>query len=155
MCSKAWPRVAKASGSSSNIRDVGDHVFFYGTLMAPFNRPGRQRITPKLNYVGRGSIRAALFDLGIYPAAIPVDDDSKVWGEVYETTDAVSVLSALDEIEGYRPSEPDRSLYTRVLTDVALDDGGSRRAWAYFYNAPLGRAQRIESGDYLEHLNAR
>ena len=22
-------------------------------------------------------------------------------------------------------------------------------AWAYFYNAPLGRAQRIESGDYL------
>ena len=74
---------------------------------------------------------------------------------VYETTDAVSVLSALDEIEGYRPSEPDRSLYTRVLTDVALDDGSSRQAWAYFYNAPLGRAQRIESGDYLEHLNAR
>ena len=99
MCSKAWPRVAKASGSSSNIRDVGDHVFFYGTLMAPFNRPGRQRITPKLNYLGRGSIRAALFDLGISPAAIPVDDDSKVWGEVYETTDTVSVLSALDEIE--------------------------------------------------------
>ena len=25
-----------------------DHVFFYGTLMSPFNRPGRQRITPKL-----------------------------------------------------------------------------------------------------------
>jgi hypothetical protein len=25
----------------------------------------------------------------------------------------------------------------------------------YFYNAPLGRAQRIESGDYLEHLKVK
>jgi gamma-glutamylcyclotransferase (GGCT)/AIG2-like uncharacterized protein YtfP len=29
------------------------------------------------------------------------------------------------------------------------------QAWAYFYNAPLGRAQRIESGDYLEHLKVK
>ena len=35
---------------SCTIRGVGDHVFFYGTLMSPFNRPGRQRITPKLTY---------------------------------------------------------------------------------------------------------
>ena len=134
---------------------MGDHVFFYGTLMSPFNRPGRQRITPKLTYTGRGSIRAALFDLGIYPAAVPAEDDSKVWGEVYETSDPTSVLTALDEIEGYRPSEPDRSLYTRVLTDVTMEDGRVHQAWAYFYNAPLGRAQRIASGDYLEHLNVK
>ena len=31
--------------ATSNIREVGDHVFFYGTLMSPFNRPGRQRIS--------------------------------------------------------------------------------------------------------------
>lgn len=134
---------------------MGDHVFFYGTLMAPFNRPGRQRITPQLTYVGRGSIRAALFDLGIYPAAIPAEDGSKVWGEVYETRDAPAVLLVLDDIEGYRPNEPDRSLYTRVLTEVQLEGGRSEKAWVYFYNAPLGRAQRIESGDYLEHLNPR
>jgi gamma-glutamylcyclotransferase (GGCT)/AIG2-like uncharacterized protein YtfP len=123
--------------------------------MSPFNRPGRQRITPKLTYTGRGSMRAALFDLGIYPAAVPAEDEGKVWGEVYETTDPAAVLSVLDEIEGYRPSEPDRSLYTRVQTDVTLEDGRVVKAWAYFYNAPLGRAQRIESGDYLEHLNVK
>lgn len=123
--------------------------------MAPFNRPGRQRITAYLTFKGRGTIRAALFDLGIYPAAIPADDNSKVWGEVYETSDAPSVLNVLDEIEGYRPNEPDRSLYTRVLTDVTLEDGRVEQAWAYFYNAPLGQAQRIPSGDYLEHLNVR
>jgi gamma-glutamylcyclotransferase (GGCT)/AIG2-like uncharacterized protein YtfP len=134
---------------------VSDHIFFYGTLMAPFNRPGRQRITSKLTAKGRGTIRAALFDLGIYPAAIPADDNSTVWGEVYETSDAQSVLGVLDEIEGYRPSEPDRSLYMRVLTNVTLEDGRVEKAWAYFYNAPLGQAQRIPSGDYLEHLNVR
>ncbi|MDP2055020.1 MAG: gamma-glutamylcyclotransferase family protein [Acidobacteriota bacterium] len=129
-----------------------DHVFFYGTLMSPFNRPGRLRVTPKLNYSGRGSIGAALFDLGIYPAAVPTEDPGRVWGEVYEMLDAGPVLAALDEIEGYRPSEPARSLYTRILTDVTFDDGRTEQAWAYFYNAPLGRAQRISSGDYLEHL---
>jgi gamma-glutamylcyclotransferase (GGCT)/AIG2-like uncharacterized protein YtfP len=134
---------------------VGDHVFFYGTLMSPFNRPGRQRVTPKLSYKGRGTINAALFDLGIYPAAIPAEDQSKVWGEVYETSEPQPVLAVLDEIEGHRPSEPDRSLYTRVLTDVTLEDGSKQKAWAYFYNAPLGQAQRIASGDYLEHLSAR
>ena len=76
-----------------------------------------------------------------------------VWGELYEMLDAAAVLAALDEIEGYRADDPERSLYTRVLTDVTLDDGRTNPAWAYFYNAPLGRAQRIASGDYLEHLN--
>ena len=133
---------------------MSEHVFFYGTLMSPFNRPGRQRVDSKLQFTGRGTIKAALFDLGIYPAAIPVDDNSAVWGEVYATLDAPAVLAALDEIEGYRPSEPERSLYTRVRTDVTLEDGKVQPAWAYFYNAPLGQAQRIMSGDYLEHLNA-
>jgi gamma-glutamylcyclotransferase (GGCT)/AIG2-like uncharacterized protein YtfP len=134
---------------------VGDHVFFYGTLMSPFNRPGRQRISPKLNFKGRGFIQAALFDLGIYPAAIPAEDNSKVWGEVYETGELGPVLAALDEIEGHRPNEPERSLYTRVLTNVTLDDGRVETAWTYFYNAPLGQAQRIASGDYLDHLNPK
>ena len=106
-------------------------------------------------FVGRGRIHAALFDLGIYPAAVPATDDSVVWGEVYEMLDAPAVLAALDEIEGYRSTEPETSLYTRVGVDVTLEDARRVTAWAYFYNAPLGRAERIDSGDYLEHLNFR
>lgn len=134
---------------------MADYVFFYGTLMTPFNRPGRQRVDAKLTPAGRGHIHAALFDLGIYPAAIQTTDGSLVRGEVYEMTDSAAVLAALDEIEGYRPAEPERSLYTRVLTTVTLDDGGTVQASAYFYNAPLGRAERITSGDYLQHLNVK
>jgi len=131
-----------------------DLVFFYGTLMTGFKRPGRARLDPKLTPVGRGWINATLFDLGIYPAAIPAADE-RVLGEVHRMTDVENVLAALDEIEGYRPGQPDASLYTRVETPVILEDGRIEQAWAYFYNAPLGRAQRIESGDYLEHLRIR
>lgn len=129
-----------------------EFVFFYGTLMTPFNRPGRQRVDPQMAFEGAGIIRAALFDLGLYPAAVPADDGSIVRGEVYRMLDAAAVLAALDEIEGYRPSEPERSLYLRTPVDVTMDYGRVEPTWVYFYNAPLGRAQRIESGDYLEHL---
>ena len=131
-----------------------DLVFFYGTLMSGFERPGRSRIDRKLTAVGRGWIKATLFDLGIYPAAIPASDE-RVLGEGHRMSDVDAVLAALDEIEGYRPAQPDASLYTRVETPVTFDDGHVEQAWAYFYNAPLGGAQRIESGDYLEHLRIK
>jgi gamma-glutamylcyclotransferase (GGCT)/AIG2-like uncharacterized protein YtfP len=131
-----------------------DLVFFYGTLMSGFQRAGRSRVEASLASMGRGSIGAALFDLGIYPAAIP-STDSRVNGEVYRMSDAEHVLTALDEIEGHRPAEPDTSLYRRLETPVTMDDGHVEQAWAYFYNAPLGQARRIESGDYLEHLRVK
>ncbi len=126
-------------------------VFFYGTLMGGFERPGRTRLDEQLRSVGRGWIPAALFDLGLYPAAIPASE-SRVWGEVHEMANPDLVLPALDEIEGYSVSEPLTSLYTREQIPVTLDDGRTVQAWVYFYNAPLGKAERIESGDYLQHL---
>jgi gamma-glutamylcyclotransferase (GGCT)/AIG2-like uncharacterized protein YtfP len=132
---------------------VADCVFFYGTLMAGFDRPGRMRIDPMLRYVGRGSIQGALFDLGIYPAAVPATD-TRVWGEVYETDKVETVLAALDEIEGHLPHDPDHSLYQRALVKVTLPGGRGVDAWAYFYNAPLGQAPRIATGDYLAHVTA-
>lgn len=130
------------------------YVFFYGTLMTPFSPRGRLRIDHHLVYKGRGTMAAALFDLGIYPAAVP-DPEGRVWGEVYEMTRPVVVLRALDEFEGYRPSEPEASLYTRRLTTVTMEDETVVFASAYFYNAPLGRAERIASGDYLQYLTVR
>jgi gamma-glutamylcyclotransferase (GGCT)/AIG2-like uncharacterized protein YtfP len=133
---------------------VADLVFFYGTLMTGFDRRRRVGIDGRLTYVGHGSIPGALFDLGIYPAAVPAPD-GRVRGEVYEMQEAPAVLSALDEVEGYIPDKPDNSLYMRAETAVKLDDGRDVTAWAYFYNAPLGGAQRIASGDYLSHIRAR
>ena len=133
---------------------MNEKVFFYGTLMAGFDRRRRAGIDTRMRFVGRAWIQAALFDLGLFPAAVP-DPDSRVWGEVYEVDDDPAVIARLDEIEGYRASEPDTSLYTRLAVPVSLEDGRVETAWAYFYNAPLGRAERIASGDYLEHLRIR
>jgi gamma-glutamylcyclotransferase (GGCT)/AIG2-like uncharacterized protein YtfP len=133
---------------------VTDLVFFYGTLMAGFDRRLRAGIDNKLTYLGRASIQAALFDLGIYPAAVPAPD-GRVWGEIHRMADANAVLAALDRIEGYAPDNPDGSLYLREETGATLRDGSSVRVWVYFYNAPLGQAPRIPSGDYLDYVKAR
>ena len=50
---------------------------------------------------------------------------------------------------GVSPVDDDVGSRVEVVT---LEDGHVANAWVYFYNAPLGRAERIESGDYLEHL---
>ncbi len=128
-----------------------DLVFFYGTLMTGFARRGCAGVDDRLVCLGGGLIQAALFDLGFYPAAVPAHD-FRVRGEVHRMRDPRSVLDVLDEIEGFSAHEPLTSLYTRDETTVALDSGETVRAWAYFYNAPLGQAVRIESGNYLEHL---
>jgi len=136
------------------FRAVRDLVFFYGTLMAGFDRRRRAGIDDKLTYIGRGSIRGSLFDLGLYPAAVPAPE-GHVWGEVYQMAESERVLAALDDIEGYRHDDPDKSLYRRQQAEVALPDGSQALAWVYFYNAPLGRAPRIASGDYVEHTRMR
>jgi gamma-glutamylcyclotransferase (GGCT)/AIG2-like uncharacterized protein YtfP len=128
-----------------------DLVFFYGTLMSGFKRPGRASLDHDLKPLGRGWINAALFDLGIYPAAVPAAD-GRVWGEVHQMLHSNDVLATLDEIEGYSQTAPDASLYRRVEIPVTFDDGHTAQAWVYFYNAPRGRAERIDSGDYLQHL---
>ncbi len=133
---------------------MSDLVFFYGTLMAGFDRRRQAGIDAKLTYLGRGSIQASLFDLGLYPAAVPAPE-GRVWGELYEATDAPAVLAALDEIEGVRPEDPDRSLYVRHQVPVTLPDRHTASAWVYFYNAPLGQAPRIPSGDYLDQMKVR
>jgi gamma-glutamylcyclotransferase (GGCT)/AIG2-like uncharacterized protein YtfP len=133
---------------------VTDKIFVYGTLMAGFDRRRRAGIDTRMRFVGRGWIAAALYDLGLFPAAVPAPD-CRVAGELYEVVDDPSVLAMLDEIEGYRPNEPDTSLYTRAETAVTLENGAQDVAWVYFYNAPLGQGQLIESGDYLTHLRIK
>ena len=153
-CVPPAPRAIDATLRLDHPRDVQDYGFFYGTLMAGFDRRRRAGIDDKMAYRGRGHITGALFDLGIYPAAIP-SSDGRIWGEVYEFGEVDAVLAALDDIEGYSHADPDRSLYLRKKVGVTLEDGRAVDAWVYFYNAPLGAAPRIDSGDYLAHIRVR
>ena len=64
-----------------------NRVFFYGTLRTGFNRTTRAGIDQFLKFAGNGWISGKLFDLGIYPAAVPATD-ARVRGEVFEIIDA-------------------------------------------------------------------
>ncbi len=120
--------------------------------MAGFDRRRRAGIDDRLTYLGRGWVSGQLYDVGLYPAAVP-SSEGRIWGEVYETSEPEPVLAALDEIEGYDPTDADRSLYQRQQVDVTLPNSpDTTTAWIYFYNAPLGQAALIPSGDYLAHL---
>jgi gamma-glutamylcyclotransferase (GGCT)/AIG2-like uncharacterized protein YtfP len=147
---RAWSDVSDRRETAAEVA----YAFFYGTLMTGFDRRRRAGIENRMSVVGRGSIQGALYDLGIYPAAVPAAD-GHVWGEVYRLHEPDPVLAVLDEIEGYAATDPDRSLYVRALVPVTLVGGRQLKAWAYFYNAPLGQAPRIASGDYLDYVRVR
>jgi gamma-glutamylcyclotransferase (GGCT)/AIG2-like uncharacterized protein YtfP len=130
-----------------------DLVFFYGTLMDSFRRVHGEPIPLALTPLGHGWIDAALFDLGAYPGAIP-SPTSRVRGELHRMHDPAATLRALDEYEGYHPAD-DGCLFVRRAVSVTLDDHSVEQAWVYFFNAPLGAAARIESGDYLKYLKVK
>ena len=134
------------------LSDPG-HILFYGTLMSGFGLRRRAAIEPFVRFVGPGVVRAALFDLGPYPAAIRAE--GTVRGELYAVIRADRLMPRVDAIEGCVPGDVLRSQYVREAVEVRLDRGPPQRAWIYFYAWPLGDAAWIPGGDYRAHLARR
>ena len=118
-----------------------NHLFLYGTLhpdRAPAEIASAAR---RLTSIGRGTIRARLYNLGEYPGAILADDTDPaarpIPGEVFLVPDATT-LSALDAYEGYRPGSPTDSLFLRTETVVTFDDGSRKSCCVYVYNRDPG-----------------
>ena len=125
-------------------------VFVYGTLRRGGERHGLLERLGAL-YVGRGSVAGELWDLGAFPGAVkPKRAGARVIGEVYRLRHAARALKKLDEYEGIRPQAPARSLYSREITEVIMEDGARLLAWIYWLNRVPPRLRRIESGDYLK-----
>ncbi|MBM3945832.1 MAG: gamma-glutamylcyclotransferase [SAR202 cluster bacterium] len=82
------------------------------------------------------------------------DAHGVVHGEVYELERPTEGLVLLDEVEGYHPKDPKRSLFRREVVEVLLGDGTKLRAWVYFYNRPHRQGALVPSGRYREELRA-
>lgn len=126
------------------------HIFVYGTLQ---RGQCRERCWPhRPVQIERGTIRAALYDLGPYPAIGPGDD--VVRGELWEIApnDIEQTLRVLDEVEGY--SQLGDDLYVRRLVTCRTDDGREVVAWTYYYgDAPrLDQKPRVSPNDAGEVL---
>jgi gamma-glutamylcyclotransferase (GGCT)/AIG2-like uncharacterized protein YtfP len=108
-------------------------------------------------FVGSGTIRGNLYDLGEYPGAkvVGAEPGQRVRGELYRLRDAEVALKFLDRCEGFSVREPNKSLFVREVVSVASEDGRRKKAWAYLYNRGIAKAKLIPTGCYRDRANAR
>jgi gamma-glutamylcyclotransferase (GGCT)/AIG2-like uncharacterized protein YtfP len=108
-------------------------------------------------FVGRGTIRANLYDLGDYPGAkvLGAEPGQRASGELYRLRDPKLALKTLDGYEDFYPLKPNKSLFIRKLVSVTLEDGRKKRAWAYLYNRGTANAKLIPTGRYRGSASSR
>ena len=117
-------------------------LFVYGSLRRGF---AAQALMRRLGarYVGKGSIRGRLFDLGEFPGASKAPGASaRVSGELYHLPGAAHALKSLDRYEG--------SSYSREVTEVKLQSGARVRAWVYWLKQVPASKHQIRGRDYAK-----
>ncbi len=118
-----------------------DLLFVYGTLRRAGRNPIVRMPDHRADFIGVGTFRGKLYDLGSYPGAVPSTDAAdRVTGEVYALHDPDRAFPILDS---YETSE-----YSREKHLIRLENGDTVQAWIYIYIAPTDTFRRIESGDY-------
>jgi gamma-glutamylcyclotransferase (GGCT)/AIG2-like uncharacterized protein YtfP len=128
---------------------MNDHLFVYGTLLSGIAPTALAQLMSRLTYLGPASVPGRLYDLGLYPAAIPDAESAEaVRGELYAIAPDVAALSMLDNYEGHFPDLPARSLFRRIRVSATRSDGIAIAAWMYAWNRPANGAKQIAGGDY-------
>jgi gamma-glutamylcyclotransferase (GGCT)/AIG2-like uncharacterized protein YtfP len=125
---------------------VGDRIFFYGSLRPPYDTQRRIGIASMVRHLGRAEVRGTLHDLGAYPALAV--GAGVVVGDLYEVVGA-GLADVLDPFEGFDPANPGASLYVRERIVLAAPEGV---AWVYRYRGLLDPPTAIVGGDWVAHL---
>jgi gamma-glutamylcyclotransferase (GGCT)/AIG2-like uncharacterized protein YtfP len=114
-------------------------LFVYGTLRRGFELHYHlARLGARFRR--RAKVAAGLSDRGRYPGARPSRRRGEwVCGELYQLRQPSRDLRVLDEVEGFIPGAPERSLFVRSATELVLPDGSRDRAWIYWLGG--GRVQ--------------
>ena len=131
------------------------HLFVYGTLRAAFSNAPAMHLRQHSRYIGEGGINGRLYDIGSYPGALYLPDESTlIHGSVYTlfSDSQANVLRLLDEYEGVQatPSESEPDEYVRRIVPVTC----ARQlinCWVYLYNWPVDSLRQITSGDYVQY----
>jgi gamma-glutamylcyclotransferase (GGCT)/AIG2-like uncharacterized protein YtfP len=120
--------------------------FVYGTLkQGQSNYP---LVAEAVRAVIPATIRGRLYDVGPFPAL--AEGDEAVRGEVLlvEPTELPRLLTVLDALEGFVPSDPASSMYLRRVVTAAPDAGGEIAAYAYFYNRDPSGLRHLPGGEW-------
>ena len=115
---------------------MSSQIFVYGTLQRASDQPMAVQLRQSARWLGPARLRARLYDLGAYPAA--VQGEGTVHGELFELADS-ELLKRLDAYEG-----PD---YRRCLSVIQTEVGPSL-AWVYWFEAALEDARELIEGRF-------
>lgn len=133
------------------------HLFVYGSLRSGFHSPAYEYISRYFNFVGDAKVKGKLYDLGEYPAAVPVDTDDFIIGELYvikNQSEYSWAIGQLDDYEGVDVEEGETQLYRRELADIYIGDT-IVKAWIYWYNGDVTDKPLVGSGDILDYLKKK
>ncbi len=101
-----------------------------------------RKLRAEADFVGGGTFRGRLYDLGAYPGAIlSRSNGDRVRGEIYRLREPARTLGALDAYE-------DRSFH-RLKATIRRENGDKTRCWIYLYALPVTRFRRIVGGEYV------
>lgn len=130
------------------------HLFVYGSLRSSFQSPAYEYISRFFRLVSEAKVKGKLFDMGDYPAAVPVSEDVFITGELYiikEESEFSWAIGQLDDYEGVLVEAGEVQLYRRELSEIWTGDD-SVTAWMYWYNQDVSGRPEILSGDVIEYL---
>ncbi|HSU28334.1 MAG TPA: gamma-glutamylcyclotransferase family protein [Chitinophagaceae bacterium] len=129
-------------------------LFVYGSLRSGFRSPAYEYISRFFRFVGEARVRGRLFDMGSYPAGIPVNGNHFILGELYEANEENEfswAIGQLDDYEGVTVEPDEIQLYRREITEVIMNNQVSH-AWIYWFNGDINGRPIVESGDIIEYL---
>jgi gamma-glutamylcyclotransferase (GGCT)/AIG2-like uncharacterized protein YtfP len=126
-------------------------VFAYGSIsegMVHFNKLAAFVVSQKM-----GSIKGTAYKLKVgYPVVLK-DGDYTIPGQVLELKASDLLMKLLDEMHGYNPLQPDKSLYIREEVSVTMESH-TELAWVYYLNPKKlpDTAQLISDGDWAKAM---
>lgn len=132
-------------------------LFVYGSLRSGFQSQMYEYISGYFHLIGEAKVKGKLYDLGSYPAAIPVKEENFIAGELYEVNKENEfswVMGQLDDYEGVNIEPGEVQLYRREITEVYINTEVSH-AWIYWYNGDVSGSSVIASGDLIQYLQQK
>ena len=122
------------------------HLMVYGTLLS--GEGNHRRFCGDALTIEPAVTAGRLYHLPMgFPAMVEAGD-GQVFGEAMTFPGLDVALREIDRLEGFRPGDPDGSLYRRVVRPVRLLGSGDMvSAYCYVWNPPLpAGSRRVPSG---------
>jgi gamma-glutamylcyclotransferase (GGCT)/AIG2-like uncharacterized protein YtfP len=133
-------------------------LFVYGSLLSGFHHPAYTYISRYFTLVGPAKVKGKLYDMGDYPAAVPVNEETYILGELYQLNHKDEfgwAFRQLDDYEGLLVEPGELPLYRREPVNIFINDSDKDTiAWIYWYNQDVTGKPVIASGSVLEYKAA-